>query len=516
MHIDYTGSNGVQYATVCTTVRRGDTITKERIRYLGRVIDKEKGIYKNKEYGFYQYSLESDTVNPLPPESDIPNIVRKNAPEIRKCIGLSFGDAFIVSEIIKRGGLQNVIEETDYPRMDTLKSTILFHCISDNPISRAKEWWDMSYAKLMYPQAEMELQSLINALAEIGSEIYKRNFFECYFEFLKSDAAKSTKLIKKALENSILIDDCNLPYSTSTKTEGNSAGNSSEQDKLLYVVQQGTGFPLFYQYVPAGKSDVSSIIATIKMLQANGVNTKWALLNEELCTGSNADALYAEDIPFLSRVTPSRKMSRDAVQKSLKMIRRKENEFVHEGKLYYIFKIDCVVGEIEDHRVYGYLCLDEGRYQTALKQGVVKAEYAGVLGTDALQQLENNGLFMLISSQKLKKEDVLALYFTRNQVSETIEASKKTADDQFLANQSETVHRGYLLLSFLSEVTRHLLVFALSDSEYTPEDVIRIAHDLQCLEYPGKVLINKVPKPIAKLFKAVELKIPETLSNIQQ
>ena len=512
MHIDYTGSNGVQYATVCNTVRKGETVTKERIRYLGRVIDKEKGIYKNKEYGFYRYSLEDDTVYPLPPESDIPNIVRKNAPEIRKCTGLSFGDAFIISEIAKRGGIQNVIEETDYPHMDTLNSLILFRCISDRSTSDAAEWWDTSYAKLLYPQAAMEQPSLISLLTEIGSEIYKRNFFECYFEFLKSDAAKNIKPIKKALENSILIDDCDLPNSTSTKTEK----NSIEQHKLLYVVQQGTGFPLFYQYVTAGKHDVSSIVTTIKTMQDSGVNPKWALLHEEHCTGSNADTLFAEDIPFVARVTPSRKLSRDAVLKNLVMIRKRENELVHEGKLYYIINVDCVVGDEEDHKVYGYLCLDEDRYQAALQQGIVQGEYAGVLTTKALEQLERNGLFLLISSRKLKKEDVLPLYFTRDQVCKTLEASRKTADDQFLANQPEAVHCGYLLLTFLSAVYRHLLAFALSDSEYTPEDIIRGAHDLQCLEYPGKVLINKVPKPIAKLFRAVELKIPETLSNIQQ
>ena len=60
MHIFYHESNGVLYARLGRSVRNGDKVSKESIN-LGRVIDKEKGIYKSRERGVFQYDLETDT-----------------------------------------------------------------------------------------------------------------------------------------------------------------------------------------------------------------------------------------------------------------------------------------------------------------------------------------------------------------------------------------------------------------------------------------------------------------------
>lgn len=46
MYINYKLKDGIEYAMVVTSVRKGASVTKEKPLYLGRVIDKEHGIFK--------------------------------------------------------------------------------------------------------------------------------------------------------------------------------------------------------------------------------------------------------------------------------------------------------------------------------------------------------------------------------------------------------------------------------------------------------------------------------------
>lgn len=60
MFIAYSRKNGVKYARVCRSVWKNGTSRQETIHNLGRVIDQEKGIYRNRLKGEFTYSLEKD------------------------------------------------------------------------------------------------------------------------------------------------------------------------------------------------------------------------------------------------------------------------------------------------------------------------------------------------------------------------------------------------------------------------------------------------------------------------
>ena len=57
MHITYDVKNDVEYAKLCTSKRQGKKVSKTYTN-LGRVLDREKGIYQNRERGVFTFSLE--------------------------------------------------------------------------------------------------------------------------------------------------------------------------------------------------------------------------------------------------------------------------------------------------------------------------------------------------------------------------------------------------------------------------------------------------------------------------
>ena len=61
MYINYNIVNGKEYGTVTTSVRKGKSVSKGEQIYLGRVVDKENGIFKSRERGLFKYDITTNS-----------------------------------------------------------------------------------------------------------------------------------------------------------------------------------------------------------------------------------------------------------------------------------------------------------------------------------------------------------------------------------------------------------------------------------------------------------------------
>lgn len=61
MFVAYRNTSGTEYATLCRSVRKGDKVARETISYLGKVVDKDRGIYQNRKCGTFSYDPDTDT-----------------------------------------------------------------------------------------------------------------------------------------------------------------------------------------------------------------------------------------------------------------------------------------------------------------------------------------------------------------------------------------------------------------------------------------------------------------------
>ena len=62
MYINYNTVNGIEYGTLTSSVRSGRKVGKGEQIYLGRVIDKERGIFKSRERGLFTYDLATNSL----------------------------------------------------------------------------------------------------------------------------------------------------------------------------------------------------------------------------------------------------------------------------------------------------------------------------------------------------------------------------------------------------------------------------------------------------------------------
>jgi hypothetical protein len=177
MYINYNTVSGIEYATATHSVRKGGSVGKGEQIYLGRVLDKEKTIFKSRERGVFSYDVKSGNFSGVPAEYEEPIKARKTKNPKRPGLIVSFGDIFLLDSYIREIGMSHPIDATKYRNPDTLRALLAYYILSPHANSHAQDWWELTYAKILYPKAQLSSQRISDMLADIGSEDAKRGFF---------------------------------------------------------------------------------------------------------------------------------------------------------------------------------------------------------------------------------------------------------------------------------------------------------------------------------------------------
>jgi len=198
-YIRYTvKAGGTEYAALAESVRNGDKVEQKYLENLGRVVDKERGIFKSRERGLFCYNAESG-FSPLPE-----NFSEVAFTEKERLI-LDFGDSFFLSEFLNAQTFVDAFRSIFDAKYDTLFALIFYRILTDGKAyCYADEWLKGNYASLLFPKARLQSQRTSEFLELLGDEKIQRGFFAEYFKSLYGGDATS----------SILIDSTGLPNAT--------------------------------------------------------------------------------------------------------------------------------------------------------------------------------------------------------------------------------------------------------------------------------------------------------------
>lgn len=276
----------MEYGKVCWFTRNGNRIMKTFMN-LGRVIDKDKHMFQNRKNSVFIYSLENGSISK--PSAEI--LLPEKRPVSEKLI-VDFGGSYFLHEFIKQEGLDQAIDAIDYGNPDTLHARIQFYVLCSLFNAHAEEWYEGSYARILYPGTNLVSQRISDFLEEISSEQNLRLFFHEYVRYVNKTANGFTN---------VLIDSTGLPNNIhfSLTTVNNHNGKISNEIRLIYVTQQETELPIYFRYVPGNIVDVSTLIRTIAELKETGVNTKFSILNAGYYTEENAQVLLSNKVSFI-------------------------------------------------------------------------------------------------------------------------------------------------------------------------------------------------------------------------
>jgi len=107
-----TKNNGYEYAFLLDGVRNGSIVNQKYLGNLGKVIDKEVGIFHSRERGTFRYTM-------IDGFCDLPDAYSKGLGEAKaERLILDFGDSFFLSQYFERQSYKDAFyhvlpEQTD-------------------------------------------------------------------------------------------------------------------------------------------------------------------------------------------------------------------------------------------------------------------------------------------------------------------------------------------------------------------------------------------------------------------
>lgn len=497
MYIAYDVKNGAEYAKLYTSKRAGHRTYKDHSN-LGRVLDRERGVYQSRERGIFTYDLASNTFGRAPAEFNHHEKESRKVPLI-----VDFGDAFFLDRFIQNSGLHTAVDAIGYGNPDTLKAMLLYYVLCSMSNRYAQDWWEGSYARILYPNASLSSQRVSEFLAAVGDEYSQREFFREYFGLLEKTGGQSSN---------ILIDSTGLPNSIHfpLTAVSNHSGEVNNEVRLIYVVQQGTGLPIHFRYCPGNVIDATTLTRCLAELQEQGVNIKFAILDAGYYTEDNIREFYAHKISFITRLKENLKLYKELMAAHLGSLESKANLVEYNGRYVYL---KCVPCQLVGKSAYAYVGLDIERKSSEAHKTFCRAKDKKMTNDQVYDTIQRQGAFILISSRSIATGKVLPLYYTQQQIEQIFDLGKNYADLLPLRVRTEETFRGHLLVTFMATVILKKIQDALKSTAITPMSLFLNLRNQKCKVFQDKVITQEPFKKANDCYKLFGIDCPTAIPH---
>jgi hypothetical protein len=495
-------ADGKRYATYLPSDRRhgGKDI------YLGTVIDENEGIFYNRKSGYFRFSTADGRSELSSEESEYCEYMRKHSAGIsaKKKLILDFGDVWFADHVLTVSGLKEIFSKVCPKDTDTLLTMIVYKLLDSDANLYAERWRDGSYAKYLYPSANVGSQRISEFMAKLGDEEVKRTFFDLYIAYLKG--------LPDVTEN-VLIDSTGLPNDTHFEYAAinNHNGVISREARLIYVVERNTGLPIYFRCVAGNIVDVSTLRVTINQMKAQGIQIRHGLMDAGYSSKKNMDELFEHEIPFLMRLSGA---------SSAKNLIKKHGADVFSSKYSLKFgeRTICmkrVKETIHNHSCYVYISIDiERKNEEQIKHMRKAAEDPKRKKTD--DAMESMGYFVLISSEKLDTTEVLPLYYLRQTIEQTFDCAKNDVALMPVRSHNVETFRGHLLLSFMATVSlitvKRLLKTRKKLSKFCPKMALKDMRYIKCDVFPHTLVTSEAGKNANLILNELKLEVPSAVN----
>ena len=507
MYIFYSGPNGC-YATAGVSKRNGKDTSVDTI-YLGRVLDKEAGIYKSKERGVFTFAPGTGKFG-LPPEDYIPPRNEDHRKK-QKRVSVDFGDAFFMNSFIHASGMMKVVDAVKYGNRDTFHAMLLFYTLSGLANCDAIHWYEGNIASLLYPDANLTSQRISDFLASIGTPEKQMEFQKAYIQFVMAHYEQ---------DKNILIDSSGLPNSVHFPMTARNVHNGkvSNEIRLIFVVQKSTGLPLYYRVVPGNIVDVSTLSRIFLHLDSMGIDISSCIMDAGYNSGDNLDLFYNEDhkckIGFITRIGSGDQTFKDLVSEELPNIDSRENFVKYEDRYLFIIKREVMVGSNKDNPAWMYLGLDCGRMSDEQHKLLKRAKRDSLTVDEVYEAMQTEGVFGILSGENYTCEEILPAYYQRQAAEQIFDFAKNYTKLLPLRINNDDTFNGHLLLSYMATCIVKMIQLRLKEANLFFGSRLACMRNQKCTIYQNRIVTDMPQKEANDTYKAFKMTCPDSIPII--
>ena len=118
------------------------------------------------------------------------------------------------------------------------------------------------------------------------------------------------------------------------------------------------------------------------------------------------------------------------------------------------------------------------------------------------------GVFMLISSKPIDPKEVLAVYYTRQQIEQTFDLGKNYAGMLPLNIQKEETFNGHMMLTFIATIMVKMLQEKLRTTKTPIKATLELLEHHNCVKYGEKFITCEPNKKCRMAYEALGIEYP--------
>ena len=132
----------------------------------------------------------------------------------------------------------------------------------------------------------------------------------------------------------------------------------------------------------------------------------------------------------------------------------------------------------------------------------------GASQQEVFEKIQKAGVFVIISSEDMKPDEILPLYYTRQQIEQVFDISKNYAEILPLRVHSEETFRGHLFVSFVAAIACHLMQKLFNGKGINQIEALRELRNQKCKTYDKVVIPMEPRKKMNDVYKISKIQCP--------
>jgi hypothetical protein len=250
------------------------------------------------------------------------------------------------------------------------------------------------------------------------------------------------------------------------------------------------------------------LINTLKELSCFGVNVELIIMDAGYCSKQKLEQLTKHNIPFLTRMTKNRNEYKDLIRDHSGDL-RSAKYLVRYNKRKFCGKKVAI--NLYNSRLYAYIMLDLAESAIDIDKSI--DIYCD--DPDSEKKIDEHffsgGKFILLSSKDYDIQEILPLYYTRQEIEQIFDTAKTYAGALPIRGHSEETIKGILLVSFIATTVYSCLGRALEGSRYSANSALRLLNTSYIKMYKNITLLDELTKQHEDIFLATKIDVPFSL-----
>ncbi len=467
--VRYKKSGGIEYAYEITAYwDKEKKVCRQKTKYLGVVVDKERKIYEKKRLA--------------------------STPE--KLI-LDFGDSFVLNEFLQQTGFNKLVQNSFGEISDSILALVHYRLCYGAAMMHAQSWMNGSYDRIKFKKADLASQRISELLSDAANERLHRIFFKEYFkQFITS-------------KEGIIVDATSLPNQIHMPLTdwGRSGEEIDMQIRFLLAVDKQTGLPLYFRALPGNIVDVSALQNTIAELKQYGVENAFVYSDAGFYSKENIEDICRNHVDFLTRLPATVTLYRELIRAEVKNLESLVNG-VRYGKRSMFIKQKEI--DLFGHKAYAHIVLDPKRKGREIDRFVIENLDDKKADADEKEyQFLRSGVMILVSSFPITKEDVVPMYYVRQEAEMLFGFSKDDLGILPLRVHNQERTGGFLLVQFLALIAFTQIKHKLG-KEFSVEEILLELRNLKAKVYDKTVIVGELTREQKEIVEKLGVIVPKT------